>query len=50
LNITSFNIGIEAGQVLALAIMLLFLSGWRKTQSPFSVFSNHVIVAGGLLF
>ena len=53
LNIISFNIGIEAGQVLALAIMLLFLSGWRKMHSfkPFSVFSNYaLIIAGGLLF
>ncbi|MFA6015438.1 MAG: HupE/UreJ family protein [Gallionellaceae bacterium] len=53
MNIISFNIGIEAGQVLALAIMLLFLSGWRKMPSfkPFSVFSNYaLIVAGGFLF
>jgi len=53
LNIISFNVGIEAGQVLALAIMLLFLSGWRKAHSfkPFSMFSNYgLIVAGVLLF
>lgn len=53
LNIISFNIGIEAGQVLALVVMLLFLSGWRKFPSfkPFSVFSNYaLIVAGSLLF
>ncbi|MBI5450564.1 MAG: HupE/UreJ family protein [Gammaproteobacteria bacterium] len=53
LNIISFNIGIEAGQVSALAIMLLFLSSWRKVHSfkPFSVFSNYaLIVAGGFLF
>ena len=53
LNIISFNIGIEAGQILALAVMLLFLSSWRKIPSfkPFSVFSNYaLIVAGGFLF
>ena len=53
LNIISFNIGIEAGQVFALAIMLLFLSGWRKASSfkPFSLFSNYALIfAGGLLF
>ena len=53
MNIISFNIGIEAGQVLALAIMLLFLSNWRKVHSfkPFSIFSNYaLIVAGGFLF
>lgn len=52
-NIISFNIGIEAGQVLALAIMLLFLSSWRKMHSfkPFSLASNYaLIVAGGFLF
>lgn len=53
LNIISFNIGIEAGQVLALVIMLLFLSNWRKMPSfkPFSVISNYALIAtGGLLF
>lgn len=53
LNIISFNIGIEAGQILALAIMLMFLSGWRKAGSfkPFSVISNYALIAsGGLLF
>ncbi|HQS59810.1 MAG: hypothetical protein B7Y56_15470 [Gallionellales bacterium 35-53-114] len=53
LNIISFNIGIEAGQILALAMMLMFLSGWRKAGSfkPFSVISNcALIAAGGLLF
>jgi len=53
LNIISFNIGIEAGQVLALAIMLMFLATWRKAHSfkPFSLFSNYALIAaGGFLF
>ena len=53
LNIISFNLGIEAGQVLALAIMLLILTSWRKASSfkPFSIFSNYALmIAGGLLF
>lgn len=53
LNIISFNIGIEAGQVLALAVMLLFLSNWRKMPSfkPFSLASNYLLIAaGGFLF
>ncbi|MDD5300081.1 MAG: HupE/UreJ family protein [Gallionella sp.] len=53
LNIISFNIGIEAGQVLALAVMLLFLSGWRKAHSfkHFSILSNYgLVVAGVFLF
>ncbi|MDP2806196.1 MAG: HupE/UreJ family protein [Gallionellaceae bacterium] len=50
LNIISFNIGIEAGQITALAIMLLFLSGWRKSHSfkPFSLVSNYLLVAAGI--
>jgi hypothetical protein len=53
LNIISFNIGIEVGQVLALAAMLLFLSNWRKMPSfkPFSLASNYLLIAaGGFLF
>lgn len=53
LNIISFNVGIEAGQVLALAIMLMFLASWRKAASfkPFSLLSNYALIAaGGFLF
>ena len=53
LNIISFNVGIEVGQVSALAIMLILLATWRKTASfkPFSLFSNYALIAaGGLLF
>lgn len=53
LNIISFNIGIEAGQVLALAIMLLFLAAWRKKASfrPFSLAANYTLIgAGAFLF
>lgn len=53
LNIISFNIGIELGQVLALTIMLVLLAGWRKSESfkPFSRVSNmFLIVAGFYLF
>ena len=53
LNIISFNLGIEAGQVLALAIMLLLLRSWRKAHSfkAFSLLSNYTLIfAGGLLF
>lgn len=53
LNIISFNIGIELGQVSALALMLLLIATWRKRHSfqTFSVVSNYgLILAGGLLF
>lgn len=53
LKILSFNLGVEIGQVIALSVMLLLLSGWRKTQSfrKFSKAANVVLLfAGGLLF
>jgi len=52
LKIIAFNVGVEAGQVIALAIMLFLLSGWRKTQSfkRFSHASNVcLMLLGGLL-
>ena len=53
MNIISFNVGIELGQMSALALMLIFLANWRKMASfkPFSVLSNYVlIIAGFMLF
>ena len=47
LRILSFNVGVEVGQVLALAVMWLFLSQWRKRES-FLKFSNVANV--GLMF
>ncbi|MDH5181018.1 MAG: HupE/UreJ family protein [Gammaproteobacteria bacterium] len=51
LNIISFNIGIELGQVLALAVMLLLLTGWRKAASfqAFSKLSNQALIFAGIL-
>lgn len=53
LNIISFNVGIELGQVSALALMLLLIAAWRKSHAfqTFSVVSNYgLILAGSLLF
>ena len=53
MNIVSFNVGVELGQVLALSAMLALLAGWRKTKSflSFSRVSNiGLIFAGTLLF
>jgi hypothetical protein len=53
MNIISFNVGIEVGQILALTVMLLLLAGWRKSASfkPFSIISNYgLIFAGVVLF
>ncbi|MES2824222.1 MAG: HupE/UreJ family protein [Pseudomonadota bacterium] len=52
LKILAFNLGVEIGQVVALSIMLVLLSGWRKTQSfaKFSKAANVALLfAGGLL-
>lgn len=53
LNIISFNIGIELGQISALAIMLLLIAAWRKTHAfqAFSLITNYTLIAvGGYLF
>lgn len=53
LRILSFNLGVEIGQVIALSIMVVLLSGWRKTSSflKFSKVANVTLLfAGGLLF
>lgn len=50
MRILSFNIGVEIGQIIALAIMLLIISGWRKTKSfaQFSTVSNAGLIAAGV--
>jgi len=52
LKILAFNIGVEVGQVVALAVMVLLLSAWRRTRSfeKFSQAANaSLILAGALL-
>jgi hydrogenase/urease accessory protein HupE len=53
LNILSFNLGIELGQISALALMLIIISAWRKSHffTVFSRLTNFVLILfGGLLF
>ena len=53
LNIISFNVGIELGQISALSIMLLLIAAWRKSHAfkTFSLVANYgLILTGGLLF
>lgn len=53
LNIISFNVGIELGQIFALILMLLVIVVWRKTKSfaSLSIASNYfLVIAGGFLF
>lgn len=53
LNIISFNVGVEIGQITALAAMLAVISLWRNRDSfvPFSLVTNYSLIAlGGFLF
>lgn len=53
MNIISFNVGIEIGQISALAVMLLLMSAFRKSHlfKSFSKASNTLLViAGSYLF
>jgi hypothetical protein len=51
LRILSFNVGVEVGQIIALAGMWIFLSQWRKTESfmKFSKASNVLLMSVGAL-
>jgi hypothetical protein len=51
LRILSFNVGVEVGQILALAGMWIILSNWRKTASfmKFSKVSNATLMIAGFL-
>jgi len=53
MNIISFNVGIELGQIAALAMMLLLITVFRKSHffPSFSKISNYfLILAGAFLF
>jgi len=53
MNIISFNVGIEIGQISALALMLLLITAFRKSHlfPTFSLIANYsLILAGGYLF
>lgn len=53
LNIVTFNVGVELGQMTALIIMLLIISSWRNRASfkPFSLAVNYsLILLGCFLF
>ena len=53
MNIISFNIGIEIGQIGALALMLLIITAFRKSHvfPTFSLMANYfLIVSGAYLF
>jgi len=51
LKILSFNLGVELGQIVALSIMLVLLTTWRKTAScqKFSSAANVLLMFFGVL-
>ncbi|MFT6691481.1 MAG: hypothetical protein ACJAXH_002006 [Colwellia sp.] len=50
-NIISFNLGVEIGQILALAMVLIVLSFWRKHSSylSFATFTNTALISAGFM-
>jgi len=51
MNIISFNIGIELGQIIALSVMLFVLSGVRQANSwgAISLISNQFLIFSGMV-
>ena len=50
-NIISFNIGVELGQFIALAIVLIILSFWRRHKSylHFATLTNTALMTAGFM-
>jgi hypothetical protein len=50
-NIISFNVGVEIGQMLALTLVLLALTFWRRSESytRYAFAANAVLMSGGFL-
>lgn len=50
MNIISFNIGVELGQISALFIMLLLIAAWRKSHffQTFSLITNYTLIFWGV--
>lgn len=51
-NLFAFNIGVELGQIMGLAIILLLISYWRRSGgfSRHAYNANVVLMAGGFIF
>jgi hypothetical protein len=50
INLIGFNVGVEAGQVLVLTIVVALLNLWRRTRSfaPGAFYANVALMAAGL--
>ena len=50
-NLIAFNVGVELGQFMALTIVLIAISFWRRHRSflQFSTAANSLLMSGGML-
>jgi hypothetical protein len=50
-NLVSFNIGVEIGQILALSVVLVLMAWWRRTRAftPTAVAANALLMTAGFV-
>lgn len=50
-NLVSFNLGVEVGQVMVLAVVVTLFNYWRGTRSfaPGAIYANFALMAAGLV-
>jgi HupE / UreJ protein len=50
-NMISFNVGVEIGQLIALSIILIFMTWWRRTNdfAKHAVLANVAVMTAGFL-
>jgi hypothetical protein len=50
-NLVSFNVGVEVGQIIALSIILLAMTAWRRTRAfePMAAGANVVLMLAGFV-
>ena len=51
-NLVSFNVGVEIGQIIALSVILLVMTAWRRTRlfDKTATAANIAIMAAGFVF
>lgn len=51
-NLISFNVGVEVGQILALAVILIIMGFWRKSNGfmKHAYSANTILMVAGLIF
>lgn len=50
-NLVSFNVGVEVGQILALSVILLAMTAWRRTRTfePMAAGANVLLMLAGFV-